>query len=267
MSAAPRFEALLYDVEDGVATITLNRPEAANALSPTMARELMEVAIEIDHDPEVRAVIWRAAGDRFFCAGGDLKAFASAGDRSPHLVKTMTTQLHAAISRLARGAAPVIGEVQGTAAGGGFSMVLGCDLVVASEKAKFTLAYTKASLSPDGSSTFFLTRAVGLRRAMDLALTNRVLGAAEAEGWGIVNRVVPAEELTSTVRRMAEGFARGPTDAYGRTKRLLLESTYTSFETQMELESRGIAESLGSRNGREGLAAFLEKREPEFEAF
>ncbi|WP_425405806.1 enoyl-CoA hydratase/isomerase family protein [Hwanghaeella sp.] len=250
--------------DDGVARIVLNRPDAANALDLQMTLDLMDAAIELDHEPSARCIVMEGAGGRFFCAGGDLSAFEKAGDKSAHLVKAMTTNLHSAMSRLARGDAPVIAKVAGTAAGGGLSVALGCDLIIASDEAKFTMAYTRAGLSPDGSSTFYLPRLVGLRRAYDLALTNRVLSAAEAEDWGLINRVVPASELDAFVDDMATQLAAGPTAAFGRTKRLLLEGSYSSLETQMERESRAIAESVASVDGKEGLNAFLNKRKPSF---
>ena len=125
---------LLFDKRDGVARVTLNRPEAANALDRSMARELMQVAIECDEDPAVRCVVITGAGSRMFCAGGDLRAFVEAGERGPMLVKDMTTNLHAAISRFARMNAPVVAAVNGTAAGGGFSLICGCDLVIAAAR-------------------------------------------------------------------------------------------------------------------------------------
>ncbi len=250
--------------DNGVARIVLNRPDAANALDLQMTLDLMDAAIELDHTPEARCIVMEGAGGRFFCAGGDLSAFEKAGVRSPQLVKAMTTNLHSAMSRFARGDAPVIAKVAGTAAGGGLSVALGCDLIVASDEAKFTMAYTRAGLSPDGSSSFYLPRLVGLRRAYDLALTNRVLSAAEAEDWGMINRVVSAAELDAFVDDMAAQLAAGPTAAFGRTKRLLLEGSSNSFETQMEKESRAISKSVGSEDGKEGLNAFLNKRKPVF---
>ena len=258
------YETIKYSTDAGIARVILNRPAAANALDLKMTEELMDVAIEIDHDPAARCVVMEGEGGRFFCAGGDLQAFQAAGDKGPQLVKAMTTNLHAAMSRFARGDAPVIAKVAGVAAGGGLSMALGCDLIVASTHAKFTMAYTKGGLSPDGSSTFYLARLVGLRRAYDLALTNRTLSAEEAEDWGLINRVHPPEELDAAVEALAAELAAGPTQSFGRTKRLLLDGTAASLETQMEMESRAIADSLGSRDGREGLDAFLNKRAPAF---
>ena len=257
-------KTLLFDKHDGVARVTLNRPEAANALDRTMARELMEVAIECDEDPEVRCVVITGSGSRMFCAGGDLRAFVEAGARGPALVKDMTTNLHAAVSRFARMNAPVIAAVNGTAAGGGFSLMCGCDLVIAVASASFTMAYTRAGLSPDGSSTFYLARLVGLRRAYEMALTNRVLSAGEALEWGLINRVVPDADLLKEVDTLAAQLAAGPTAAFGVTKRLLLDGSAETLETQMERESRGIASTLGHPDGQEGVTAFLAKRKPSF---
>ncbi len=257
-------KTLLFDKRDGVARVTLNRPEAANALDRTMAGELMQVAIECDEDPAVRCVVITGAGSRMFCAGGDLRAFVEAGERGPVLVKDMTTNLHAAISRFARMNAPVVAAVNGTAAGGGFSLMCSCDLVIAVASASFTMAYTRAGLSPDGSSTFYLARLVGLRRAYEMALTNRVLSAAEALEWGLINRVVPDADLAKEVDALAAQLAAGPTAAFGVTKRLLLDGAAESLETQLERESRGIAAMLGHRDGQEGVKAFLAKRKPSF---
>jgi 2-(1,2-epoxy-1,2-dihydrophenyl)acetyl-CoA isomerase len=257
-------KTLLLDKRDGVARVTLNRPEAANALDRTMARELMEVAIDCDEDRAVRCVVITGAGSRMFCAGGDLRAFVEAGEHGPALVKDMTTNLHAAVSRFARMNAPVIAAVNGTAAGGGFSLMCGCDLVIAVASASFTMAYTRAGLSPDGSSTFYLARLVGLRRAYEMALTNRVLSAAEALEWGLITRVVADADLPKEVDALAAQLAAGPTAAFGVTKRLLLDGSAETLETQMERESRGIASMLGHSDGQEGVKAFLAKRKPSF---
>jgi len=153
-------ENLTYAVRDGVARITLDRPDAANALDLALSRELMHAAIAADEDPAVRAVLIAANG-RMFCAGGDLGSFRHAGEGVPALLKEMTTYLHAAISRFARMRAPVVGAVGGAAAGAGLSLLCALDYVVASEEAKFTLAYTQVGLAPDGSSTYWLPRLLG----------------------------------------------------------------------------------------------------------
>jgi 2-(1,2-epoxy-1,2-dihydrophenyl)acetyl-CoA isomerase len=158
----------------------------------------------------------------------------------------------------------VVVAVNGTAAGGGLSLAISGDFVMAAETAKFTLAYTAAALSPDGSSSWFLPRLVGLRRAKELMLTNRVLTAREAADYGMIDRVVADEDLPERALRQAEQFATGPTGAYGAVKRLLAGSFEQSLETQMASEARSIAERLQSPDGREGVAAFIDKRTPTF---
>lgn len=254
---------LLCERDGGVARLTLHRPDAANAIDLALGRALMEETLRLDEDPSVRAVLLTGAG-RMFCAGGDLRAFADAGDRVPALLKELTTYLHAALSRLARMRAPVIAAVQGPAAGAGMSLACAADLVLAGDRATFTMAYTRAGLTPDGSSTWVLPRVVGVRRTLELMLTNRTLSAAEAAEWGLVSRVVPSDDLPGEAERLARSLAEGPTEAFGATKKLLLLSASQAFEAQMELEARAIADAARTADGREGIAAFLAKRAPAF---
>jgi len=257
------YETLDFDRQGNVAIIRMNRPESANALNRKMGMELMEVSIECDENPEIRAVIFTGAG-RFFSAGGDLAAFADAGESMSKLLKELTIYLHAALSRFARMDAPLILAINGVAAGAGFSMACCGDLSLASADAKFTMAYTKAALVPDGSSTYYVARHIGLRRTQELMLTNRVLTADEALDWGLVNRVVPADKLMNEAMELAQQLAAGPTKTYGMVKDLLLNTFSDTLETQMELEARGIASSAVTEDGREGIQAFLEKRAPSF---
>jgi len=257
------FETLLYEVRDGVAHVTLNREEAANALNLAMAKDLMQASLQADEDPAVRAVLLGARG-RMFCAGGDLGSFSAAGDAMPALLKEMTTYLHAAVSRLARMRAPVIAAVGGTAAGAGFSLAVACDLVVASETAKFTMAYTNAGLTPDGSSTWYLPRIIGTRRTLELMITNRVLGAAEAAEWGLVNQVVAPDALAADAEALATRIAAGPTAAYGALKKLVVGSFGESLEAQMELEARAIADASRTADAQAGIRAFFDKRAAAF---
>lgn len=258
-----QYTNLLFAVRDNVAYITFNRPDAANALTAEMSRELMYAALQCDEDPAVRAVVITGSG-RMFCAGGDLKAFAAQGDRLPHYIKDLTTYLHAAISRLVRMDAPVIAAVNGTAAGAGMSLVCAADLVLAAESARFTMAYTRAGLTPDGASSYFLPRLVGFRRAMELTLTNRMLSAQEAFAWGIVTRVVPDAALASEAAALAATLAAGATKALGTAKRLLHSGWTETLETQMELESRAMGDIARTADTHEGITAFVEKREPRF---
>jgi 2-(1,2-epoxy-1,2-dihydrophenyl)acetyl-CoA isomerase len=257
------YEYIALERRDGVATLTLNRPNAANSIDIPLARELLDAAIVCDDDPETRAVILTGAG-KMFSAGGDLRSFADAGDGISSRLKELTVYLHAAISRLTRMNAPVIAAVNGIAAGAGFSLAIAADLTIASDAAAFVMAYTNAGLVPDGSSTFFLPRRIGDRRARELMLTNRRLSAAEAFEWGLVNQVVPAAELTATVAKLAAALAAGPTRSFGATKALLNETFEHGLEAQMELEARAIAAASITPDGQEGIRAFLDKRKPAF---
>jgi 2-(1,2-epoxy-1,2-dihydrophenyl)acetyl-CoA isomerase len=257
------YESVVFDVDGSTATITLNRPDAANGMSLALMRELADVAIRCDEDPAIRAVIITGAG-RFFSAGGDMRSFSAAGDEAGALIKEMTMYFHAAISRLSRMDAPVIAAVNGIAAGAGFSLAVSCDLVVAAESAVFLSAYTAAALSPDGGSTYFVPRLVGMRRAAELMLTNRRLSASEALDWGLINEVVADDAVVERAAELAIQLASGPTVAYGEVKRMLHASLDSSLETQMEMESRSIADMTRTSDGREGIAAFNERRPPEF---
>lgn len=259
----PRSEALRFELSDGVATLTLDRPDAANAIDLALGRDLMHAAIRCDEDPAVRAVLLTGTG-KMFCAGGDLKAFAAERKALPALLKELTVYLHAATSRFARMDAPLVVAVNGAAAGAGMSLALSGDLVLMAESAKLAMAYTAAGLSPDGSSTWFLPRLLGMRRTQELMLTNRRLSAAEALEWGLVSRVVPDEELAGAAAALARELAAGPTRAFGTVKTLLATAFQESLETQMELEARGIAAMAGTADGREGIDAFVGKRAPKF---
>ncbi len=260
-----KFEKILFDVDGGVATITFNRPDDAHAMDLAVMQDLMRAAIRCDEDRSIRCVVVTGSG-RFFSAGGDLAAFADARDGAGMLLKEMTTYFHAAISRFSRMNAPLVAAVNGIAAGAGLSMVAASDLAVAAESAMFTSAYTAASLTPDGSSTYFVPRLVGIRRAMELMLTNRRLTAGEALDWGLVNQVVPDDELRATVSRLATELATGATLAFGAVKHMLHASLSGTLETQMEMEARAIAAMSHTRDGREGIEAFFAKRKPEFTA-
>lgn len=253
------YTTILLDVRDGVAELTLNRPESANALNAEMARELHEAVLRCEADDAVRAVLIMGTG-RFFCAGGDLKSFVARGADLPRHMKAMTTDLHGAISRMNRMDAPVVIAVNGVAAGAGFSLALSGDLALAAESARFTMAYTRAGLTPDGSSTYFLPRIIGLRRAKELTLTNRTLSAEEALEWGIVNQVVPDAELPETARTLARELAGGATIALGAAKRLLDGGFNDTLESAMEDEAQAVSAMARTEDGREGMQAFLEKR-------
>ena len=257
------YKTLLFDVRDNVAHITLNRPDAANSINDEMGKDLMHAALRCGEDPEIRAVLISGAG-KIFSGGGDLKAFISKGDQLPYHIKEITTYLHAAMSRFTRMDAPVVAAVHGAVAGAGMSIAIACDIVVAAETTRFMVAYTRAGLVPDGSSTYFLPRIVGLKRALELTLTNRMFSAQEALQWGLITRVVPDNELIEQARAIAVQLAAGPTRAYGISKRLLHSGWAETLETQMENESQAIANIARTADAREGITAFLEKRPPKY---
>lgn len=256
-------DALRFAVAAGVARIAFDRPEAANSIDHAVAADLAATAERCRLDPAVRCVVLTGSGP-FFCAGGDVTAFAERGDDLPAYLSEVATLLHLAVSRLARSPAPVIAAVNGTAAGAGFSLACAADLVLAVPSARFVMSYTGIGLSPDGSATWFLPRLVGLRRALELALTNRVLSAEEAEEWGIVTRVVAEGALEDEADRLAARLASGPTAALGRTAALLRASSSATLETHMEEELGALVASGRDRDAIEGIAAFVEKRGPRF---
>ncbi|MBF0279940.1 MAG: enoyl-CoA hydratase/isomerase family protein [SAR324 cluster bacterium] len=258
------YETIVVEQQDGVKKITLNRAENANALNMKMGEELMKVAIDCHESENTRAVLLTGKGP-MFSAGGDLRSFSEKGDRLSAELVELTTYLHAAVSRFARMDAPLVIAVNGMAAGAGMSLAICGDYVMAAESARFTMAYTKAGLSPDGSSTYYLPRLIGVRRAKELMITNRILSATEALNWGIVNKICQDEQLINEAEKMAQMLAAGPTLSYGVVKELVMHSMTESLESQMENETQAIAKMARSSDAKEGISAFLEKRNPQFQ--
>jgi len=263
MTATESFHNLNFQLEEGVAHICLNRPQAANSLNLVMAQELHEALIACEESRAVRAVLLSAQG-KLFCAGGDLASFAAKGDRISEELKKVTFYAHDAFIRIMRMRAPVITAVNGAAAGIGLGLALVGDYTLASSKASFMSAYTAVGLSPDGGCTSLLVDMLGVKRAKELMLLNRRLSANEALDWGLINEVVESEQLAVRAAKLARQLANGPTGAFSAVKRLVLSAAKNSIETQMITESRMIAGNANSPDGREGIAAFLEKRQPVF---
>jgi len=257
---------VLIERVNGLAIVTLNRADSYNAFDGPLAEAFLAALVECDEDRSVRAVMITGAG-KAFCAGGNLKAMkevADAGQSVGAFLKRLVVPIHGAIATIARMEKPVVAAVNGPAGGFGFSLALACDLVLASDAAMFTMAYTKAGLSPDGSSSFFLPRIVGPKRAFDMMVNNEVLSPVEAKDLGIVNRIVPADSFAEEARDYCARLAQGPTRAFGAAKRLIALSPESSLETQMEHERRAIAESAGTEDFKEGVTAFVEKRAADF---
>jgi 2-(1,2-epoxy-1,2-dihydrophenyl)acetyl-CoA isomerase len=258
------FDCIVFEQQDAIARITLDRPDAAHGLNGQMARELKLAARRCEDDPRIKAVILGARG-RFFSAGGDLKEMLEAGDSIGEAAQALADDFHAAIASFARMQAVLIVAVNGVAAGGGFSLSLIGDIVLAAESASFTMAYTRAGLCPDGASSYYLPRLVGLRRAQELMLSNRTLGAAEAAEIGMITRVVADDDLQAEAGRQAEQLARGPRLSHGYVRKLLLASAGNDLEAQMTLEGQLLSRCAASPDGREGIQAFFDKRRPGFE--
>ena len=253
--------------EGAVATLTLNRPKALNALNRELTLALRDAVFAAEHDRTVRCLVIR--GGEHFMVGGDLKWFhqqlagADAAQLRPHF-ETFVQEVHGVIVSLRRMPKPVLASVRGAAAGFGLSLMMACDLALAADNAYFTLAYTAIGTSPDGGSTFALPRIVGQKKALELALLGERFDAATAERLGLVNRVVPSASLDQETARLAARLAAGPTAVYGRTKALLNASLQNSLESQLQREAECFAQSASEPDFREGIAAFIEKRAPRF---
>jgi 2-(1,2-epoxy-1,2-dihydrophenyl)acetyl-CoA isomerase len=258
------YENIELAIRNHVATITLNRPENYNSLNLKISEEFGEAVGQVTLDPDVKVITITGAGDKAFCAGGDVVAFAGEPSDAAVLLREMTGILNLAISRLAWAPKPVVAVVNGVAAGAGLSLVSGCDLVIASERATFASAYSKVGLTPDTGSTFYLPRIVGLRRTAELYMRERILTAGEALDWGLVNHVTVHSELRVAAESWVNQLAAGPVDSYASMKRLLNHTFNDTLESQLEREARAIIAARISPNGVEGVTAFGAKRRPDF---
>jgi 2-(1,2-epoxy-1,2-dihydrophenyl)acetyl-CoA isomerase len=253
------YETIRLEVENGVATITLNRPDSLNALNATMRRELLAAFKAVRRDEDVRAVVLTGEG-RGFCSGADLRG----GSAEREFRRVMTTEYNPLIQAIRDLPKPVVAAVNGVAAGAGVSLALACDLIWAAEEARFIQAFVKIGLVPDSGSTRTLVRALGRHRAAQLIFTGEPLSAADAHAAGLVNEVVPLAELAEAVAKVAAGLAAGPTRAIGHAKRLINHAEDASLDASLAMEA-GLQELAGrTRDHAEGVAAFGEKREPRF---
>ncbi len=254
---------VLLDIAGGTATITLNRPATGNAIDLNLARALMQAMHACEKDKGVRVIILKGSG-KLFCAGGDLSAISDAGPDAPAYVRELLTFLHEALSSMARINVPVVAAVHRAAAGAGFSLACAADLAIATRSARFSMAYSRVGLTPDGSSSWYLPRLIGLRRALQLAMLNSELTADQALEWGLLNEVVADDLLDEALARIVVQLAAGPTAALGGAKRLMRGSLENGLETQLTLEMQAICTSLEGGDAKEGMAAFLGKRAPYF---
>ncbi|MDF3310047.1 enoyl-CoA hydratase-related protein [Rhodococcus sp. T2V] len=249
-----------YAVDNGVARISFDRPEDGNPFNLDSARALLDAVLQAKAD-RARVIVLESAG-RFFSVGGDLGVFATADQPEPLLLE-LAEIAHRATVELVRGDAVVVSAVQGTAAGIGFSLAAAADVIVAADTAKFSLAYTAVGLSPDGGGSL-LVHTLGLHGVLRLALLGDLLTAQEAHSAGLVARVVPAVELGGTVDNVVEHLRRGSAAALAATKRLVRQAAEPALETALRDEAVTISRLAGGPDGREGVAAFIEKRRPRF---
>ncbi|MCL5885109.1 MAG: enoyl-CoA hydratase-related protein [Deltaproteobacteria bacterium] len=250
--------AVIVERQEAVAILRMNRPERMNVYDFEMGEALLASLAPLAADPAVRCIVFTGSG-KVFSAGGDVGMMGGMKEEAPHRFLDLTVRLHAFVASLRRCRKPVIAAVNGVAAGGGFSLALAGDIVVAAESARFTLAYQNIGLSPDGGATFFLARTLGTHRAMELSLSGRTLSADEAASWGLVQRVFSDASFASGTAALAADIAAGPTLAFGKAKELYNRALLQPLETQMEEERQGIAESARTRDFREGVRAFLAK--------
>jgi 2-(1,2-epoxy-1,2-dihydrophenyl)acetyl-CoA isomerase len=255
---------VLVDADEGVAHVRLNHPESSNGLDVPMLRALYDALLEVHGDARTRCVVLSGEGANF-CAGGNVKTFAAQSTGLPDYLREATTWLQNCAAALLAIRAPVVCAVQGFAAGGGgLGLVCASDLVLAGESAKFLLGATRVGMAPDAGATVTLTQLVGLRRAMELTLTNPVVSASEALELGLITRVVADDALMDETRRLSAELAAGPTLAYAAAKRLIWQGVGASVAEQMPEESRVVSELSGTADCREGLAAVIERRSPTF---
>lgn len=256
------YKNLIYQAENGVAIIGLNRPESLNALDLELIKELTECLTHYGDDQAIRAVVLKGEG-KVFSAGGDIKSMEQGPDRS-YLLKQLTMYLHTAIATIWRMPKPVIAAVHGAATGAGFALALSCDLIIAAEKTRFGTAYLAIGLSPDGGTTFFLPKLLGLHRAKYLTFTSEMIDASVGQQMGFIGQVVKAEDLSSAAMKIANQLAAGPAWAIAKSKELLNQSFTQTLETQMGSERDGISFASGTDDFAEGLEAFFAKRSPRF---
>jgi len=260
------FETIILNKEEHIVTLTLNRPEKKNTINRVMERELGAALKEISDDPEIRVMVLNAAGDKVFCGGGDIS------DTDPTRLGTTAQEISTGLRKLYRDimlplyelSIPTIASVQGAASSWGFDLVLSCDLRVGSENARFNEGFTRVGLTPATGGVWLLPRVVGLPKAAELIFTADMIHAREAEKLGILNKVVPAEELEKETMELATRIAQMPPLAIRLSKLQLRRGLQTDFSAALDLAAQCQGICITSEDSKEAIAAMMEKREPQF---
>ena len=256
-------QTLLFSVSDHVATISFNRPTAMNSFNKLMADELEALTDQVRLDPSIRALVLNGAGP-LFMAGGDIRFFSERLESMPTGIMKIVRTLNASILNLMQMPKPVLASVHGSVAGVGMSLMMACDLTIAAEDTKFTMAYSGIGISPDGGASFNLPRLVGTKKAMEWMLFPDVFDANTAQIHGLVNWVVPSAQLATDTQRRILKLANGPTKSFSHTKRLLNGTWQHSLESQLELEGEAFEACSMTSDFKTGVTEFLNKNKPEF---
>ena len=256
-------DSVLIACAEGVATITLNRPQVLNALDAGMIVRLREACEQVERDDAARAVLMRGAGT-VFLAGGDIAALHAGLSQMPGMVVELAGELHRAVLALRRAPKPVVAAVHGAVAGAGVSLALASDIVIAGAGTQFTLAYSRIGTSPDGGATWFLPRVVGYQKALELMLLSDAVDAEALRALGVVSRVVDAAGLDAAAQRLAARLAAGPTRAYAAAKALANRGYQSPLAAHLDEEAQAFGRCAVTRDFAEGVTAFVEKRKPYF---
>ncbi len=259
------YEDIIFEKKHNIAIITFNRPEKLNAITPAMRASISECIQQVSQDNEVRVLIITGAG-RGFCSGADLTMSSARTDADRRQALTghalgLTQTLSSTLRKLTK---PTIAAVNGVAAGAGFSIMMACDIVVASENARFSSIFVKRGLVPDLGLTHSLPRLIGIKKALELLLTGDMIDSGEAQRIGLVNRVVPHQQLMEATRELATKIADGAPIAVQLTRQSVYQGIYNDLDTQIKLEFYNQSICHASEDYKEGVRAFLEKRKPEF---
>ena len=261
-------DPIILEISGGIATVTFNQPHVRNALTPELREAIRDVIGRLEFDETARCVVIRGAGEHFQ-AGGDIRAMVDRLDMPDaerrRAILEGIHMLHLPLYAIRRMGKPVVASIRGAVAGFGVGLVAACDLAIAADTAFFTLAYCHIGASPDGGSSYFVGRTLGMKHQMELALLGERFPAERARELGLVNRVVPEANLDDETAKLAEHLANGPTVAYANAKHLFNQVHHLSMESQLQLEAERMADSMLTRDHAEGVRAFMEKRRPVFE--